>query len=139
MLTAIGATVLDHAAAPDAQGNVRLAIDGQVVGGDKGVTNLGTSYNKYTPAWSAGWSHIPLDCNHDVRLILFLEDYDPVGQNDQIGTVEVNRDDLIRAARLQKVVPVYVGDQSQNQLVFVNVSVTLDSGSQLPAGLCNTP
>jgi hypothetical protein len=51
----------------------------------------------------------------------------------------VNRDDLLRAAKAQKVLPIYVGDQTRNQLMYVNVSVTMESGSRLTTTACNAP
>ncbi len=115
---------------PDPIGDVELDIDGKRVGGESGKISLPRIVDNYTPSWSVGpWLHVPLDGKHDVRLRVHLEDYDLdlMGGNDPIGTVMVNTDDLLRAARLQKVVPVYVGDQSGDQLVFVNVSVTMEA------------
>jgi hypothetical protein len=132
VVAALGAAVIDAKAKPDPMGTVELMIDGQTVGGARGRIVLPRQLDTYTPSWNLGpWTHVPLDGKHDVRLRLHLEDYDPelLGGNDQIGTVMVNSDDFLRAARLRKVLPVYVGDQSQKQLVFVNVSVTMEASA----------
>lgn len=130
VLTAIGLSAISHKAKPDALGTVELRVDGQTLGGERGKIALPRIWDTYTPSWSLGpWTHIRIDSNHDVRLRLRLEEWDPkeLGGNDQIGTVEIPKEDLLRAARLGKVISVYVGDQgSQNQLVFVNISVTLE-------------
>lgn len=88
--------------------------------------------NNYQPTWQVGyvgqrafnltWTDVPLD--RDVRVRVHLEDFDPIRDNDTIATVEVNSGDLRRAAAARRVLPVYVGDQSSQQLMFVNVSVT---------------
>jgi hypothetical protein len=132
VVAVIGVAVISTKAKPDPTGTVELMIDGKTVGGEKGRIQLPRQLDTYTPSWSLGpWPHVPLDSRHDVRLRLRLEDWDPetIGGNDQIGTVVVNSDDLLRAAKLRKVLPVYVGDQSQDQLVYVNVSVTMESNS----------
>jgi hypothetical protein len=133
VVAALGLAAIDTKAKPDPMGTVELTIDGQTVGGAKGRHALPYMRDTFTPVWSVGpWSHIPLDSKHDVRLRLHLEDYDPdfMGGNDPIGTVMINSDDLLRAARLRKVLPVYVGDQSQDQLVFVYVSVTMEGAAE---------
>jgi hypothetical protein len=70
------------------------------------------------------WKHIPLGGNTRVKLQLW--DADSNGRQKTIGTVEVNDDDIRRAVRAAKVVPIYVGDQ-ERQLVFVRISALVEA------------
>lgn len=131
VIEALGVAVMSVAQRPDPMGTVELVVDGKRAQ----VLQLLKVPNNYQPTWQVGyvaqkaftltWNNVPLD--RDVRLRVHLEDFDPIGGNDTIGTVEVNTDDLRRAAATRRVVPVYVGDQSSQQLMFVNVSVTSQS------------
>jgi len=128
VIESIGLAVMSVTQRPDPMGTVELVIDGK----SGQALQLLKVPNNYLPTWQVGyvgqqqfkltWTNVPLD--RDVRLRLHLEDFDPIGGNDTIGTVEVNSDDLRRAAEARRVLPVYVGDQSSQQLMFVNVSVT---------------
>ena len=120
----VGSFTVGMSSKPDPTGTVELSVDTQ----SRGAVRLPRVMNTYTPLWSMGpWTHVPLD--HDVRVQLHLEDYDWPTSNDQIATVEINSADLVRAARLQKVLSVFVGDQGTGQLMFVSVSVTMEQGS----------
>lgn len=129
VVEAIGLAVVDTFQRPDAVGTIELVIDGN----SSQQLVLPKVPNNNFPNWSVGvaagaaykltWTKVPLE--KDSRLRLHLEDADPVGGNDSIGTVEINSEHLLEAARAKRVVPIYVGDQPKQQLLFVYVSVTL--------------
>lgn len=119
---------------PDAQGTAELFIGGRPVG--KKV-KLGEMVNTFTPQWPGKmeWSGVPL--TEDIHIRIVLEDNDDgilKRRPDAIGVVMVNQRDLARAAAAGKVFPVYVGDQSDDQIIAVKVSVLVESdvGSSLP-------
>jgi len=127
----IGAAVVAKKAIPDPMGTAELSIDGERVGQVFSLPYTKDNQDTFTPAWSPGrWRHISLDAKHDVRLYVNLQDYDWADGNDPMLPVEISRKDLLDAARFGKVFPVYVGDQSENQVMFLKISVTMESSEQ---------
>lgn len=119
---------------PDAQGTAELFIGGRLIG--KKV-KLGEVVNTFTPQWPGKmeWTGVPV--TEDIHIRIVLEDNDDgiiKRRPDPIGVVMVNGRDLARAAAAGKVFPVYVGDQSDDQIIAVKISVMVEStgGSNLP-------
>lgn len=64
----------------------------------------------------------------DTRFQLYLWDHD-LSEDDPIGTVQVNKQQLLAALAKQSVYEVQVADQSGGQLLLLRVSVTRGAGS----------
>lgn len=108
-------------AAPDPQGWAEVLSPGALPLRQR----LAQSGDNLRPRWSGvRWSGVPL--TPDTRLRIFLEDADPIGANDVIGTIEVGYDDLVEALDAQKLWQVAVADQSNDQLLYVGISVSGD-------------
>ncbi len=117
---------------PDAQGSAELFIGGRLVGSKIKLPKIQDSF---TPQWPGRmeWSHVPID--EDVRIRITLEDADVLKSNDPIGVVIIDSAQLQSAAKVRKVVPILVADQSDNQIIAVKVSVMFEApevGSKLP-------
>jgi len=85
--------------------------------------------NNYTPAWpGTGLTFVnaPIDC--DVRFDVTLIDYDPLDDNDAIGTPEINSNDLQDALAAQQKFNVRVDDQTAGQLLFLGITVVQQAG-----------
>lgn len=87
------------------------------------ITN--NTEDTFTPLWpqSPSWTGVPFDSKTRVRFTVLDEDF---SANDPIGTAEINYSDLLTAYQLGKVHHVRVADQTQNQLLFVSISVVAE-------------
>lgn len=74
----------------------------------------------FSPSWAVDVSRVPLSA--DTRIRIKLTDSDDFGDDD-VGVVEINADDLVRARDAARVYPIVVAEQSQNQILIINVSV----------------
>lgn len=77
--------------------------------------------NTYTPTWSDVTFH-GVPTSNDIRLRITLIDQD-VMEDDPIGVAELTQLDLEAARTAGRVHHVQVNDQTQNQILFVGVSV----------------
>jgi hypothetical protein len=75
----------------------------------------------YTPTWSEATFH-KVPGNIDQRLRITLIDQD-VMEDDPIGVVELTPADLEAARASGRIYQVRVSDQSQNQILFIGISV----------------
>lgn len=66
-----------------------------------------------------GWSNIQLGAGLRIKLDLYDED---LSANDFIGTAILNTDDVQMALENKKVIDIYVGDQTNRQILFVKIS-----------------
>ena len=66
-----------------------------------------------------GWTNLTLNSGMRIKLDLYDED---LSANDFIGTAILTPDDIQLALENKKVSDVYVGDQTNNQLLFVKLS-----------------
>ena len=127
---------------PDAQGTAELFVGGRLVGKK---AKLGEVVDNFTPQWPGKmeWSGVPM--TEDVRIRIVLDDNDDgiiKRRPDPIGAVIVNGGDLARAAAAGKVFPVYVGDQSDDQIIAIKLSVMVESVAPpvvLPVDPANSP
>jgi hypothetical protein len=119
----VAAPFLAGEAAPDPFGWADVAINGEY------VPRLRHSFfppgqckrNTFTPIFpSFEWRDIPLDAGTRIKVTLFDKD---LVKNDDIGVAEINHADLVAALRAQKIYQVKVAEQTQNQLLFVGISV----------------
>ncbi len=116
---------------PDPRGTAALYVNAKQVGAS---ISLPIVRDTFAPHWpdKMAWQHVPL--NEDVRIRLVLFDSDDANRpqsDDQLATIVVNSSDMKRAARNGRVLVVYVGDQSDNQIVAVKLTVMLEAyGSQ---------
>ncbi len=77
--------------------------------------------NTLHPMWPGpGWHHVPVEPNMRLRVNLFDED---LFNDDPIGTAEINYEDIVAALQAGEVYQVNVANQTQNQLLFVGISV----------------
>ena len=76
-------------------------------------------------AFSVDWVDPPtyesVDLEDDERLRVTLWDHDVLNEDDMIGLVVLNQDDLRAARDAQEIHSVWVGDQTEYQLLFVRV------------------
>ena len=114
----------DELQPPDPQGHARIFSDGywqlpiDLDGGDYYFSDT------FVPQFGGvGWKNVPLE--PDVRIEITLSDYDDFlgGDDDPMGTVELNYDDLVEAWEAQQVHGVRVDDQSLGTILFVGISV----------------
>jgi hypothetical protein len=111
---------------PDPRGTAVLYVKGKQIGAS---ISLPIVRNTFAPHWPEGieWRHVPIGDDVRIRVVLFDSDdaRKPQG-DDQIGTVVVNSVDLRRAAADGRVFLVYVGDQTDNQVVAVKLTVMIE-------------
>lgn len=117
---------------PDPQGSADLFIGGKLNGAKIKLPKIQDSF---TPQWPGRmeWAHVAIDS--DVRIRITLEDADLLKTNDPIGVVIIDGAQLQEAAKVGRVVPILVAEQSDNQIIAVKVSVMIeseDATSRLP-------
>ena len=90
--------------------------------GDQGLRRLDLPkiQDTFTPMWGVGWQGVHVSKNSRLRIVLWDVD---LRLNDPIGTVEVTGQQLLDAGLEGKVVQISVADQSNNQLLYVGISV----------------
>jgi len=124
----IGSASIKHMQKPDPVGTYEVFLDGRRVF----AGTLGKTMHTYRVSWSKklSWMHIPLD--RDVRIVIHLDDYDRdlFSSDDAIGTVVLNVEHLRYAAGLGQVWPVFVGDQTQNAIAYINLNVVPETTAQ---------
>jgi hypothetical protein len=127
VLAALGNPALDAIDKPDAFGTCQLTVLGVTYAPDDLATDAGAIMNNYTPIWPSvrSYKNIPVDT--DVRMNVSLFDSDLV-YNDPIGVATINSADLLAALASQKKYEVRVDDQTAGQLLFIGISVTLQTG-----------
>jgi hypothetical protein len=114
--------VLAGTRAPDAMGTARLDI-GQSVGQPLILADASSNIeDSYSPSWAtpALWGNVPLDQN--VRIKVDLTDEDLLN-HDSIGVAEINSSHLVDALAAGKVYHVPVADQTNQQILFLGISV----------------
>lgn len=105
---------------PDPYGYAELIVAGRSARLELPMTFRDT----FTPQWAgAEFAGVPLRDNARIRVTLIDKDLE---DDDPIGTVELAAEDLRAALHSGHVYPVQVADQSQNQLLFVSVSVSAE-------------
>lgn len=76
-------------------------------------------------AFSVDWIDAPLyedvDLNDDERLRVTLWDHDVLFEDDMIGVAVLNNEDIRAARDSQEIHSVWVGDQTEYQLLFVRI------------------
>jgi hypothetical protein len=114
--------VLAGTKAPDPYGTARLDV-GQSIGTTLALGDRATNMeDTYTPTFSrpALWVKVPIDQN--VRIKVDLNDEDLIN-DDAIGVAEVNSAQLKEALAAGKVYHVPVADQTNQQILFLGLSV----------------
>lgn len=92
------------------------------------ATQQSLTKNSYTPSLFAEYQSWPIFKDTRIRIELWDKD---LAENDLIGKVELNVKDLDLAIKEEKPVYIKVADQSQNQLLYIQISVT-KSTSKIP-------
>lgn len=103
---------------PDAFGTIKLLPSGKSFELKSGST----ADNTFTPSWK-GVVFKGVKLANTVNLTLALEEYDPIGSNDPIGAVKITHDDLLKALKIGKIVPVPTATQGNGNILFVSMSV----------------
>jgi hypothetical protein len=114
--------VLAGTKAPDPYGTARLDI-GQGIGLTYQLADRSSNMeDTYRPAWPNPivWFNVPLD--QSLRLKVEVTDEDLVN-DDSIGIAEITKAQLLDALASGKVYQVPVADQTDNQLLFLGISV----------------
>jgi hypothetical protein len=90
-----------------------------------GSVELPMSYiDTLTPSWQgADFIQVPLRSGARIRITLIDKD---LSHDDPIGTVELSNRDLREALEAGNIVPVRVAEQSNSQILFINVSVAAE-------------
>lgn len=83
--------------------------------------NYNFTKDSYIPSFNTGYNGWPIFENTRFRIKLWDKDF---SDNDNIGTVELNIDDIKKAIKAKKPIWINVADQSQNQLLFISLSAT---------------
>lgn len=104
---------------PDVQGTATMFFGGQPTGPAQFLPKIQDSF---TPSWltPARWSHVPLDDR--VRIRVHFDDAD-LQFDDPIGDVELNAGHLATALAAGTVSHIRVENQTQEQVLFVGISV----------------
>lgn len=107
---------------PDIVATMRLDVAGQIGSEQALVAPAERSEDSYTPVFPGprGYSKVPIDA--DVRLHVFLKDYDLI-LDDDVGTAVINSADMQAALALRKKYEVPVWDQTSKQILFIGISV----------------
>lgn len=113
----VGALSMDAFSKPDPYGYADLLAPNQIARVALPLTYKDT----FTPSWpGAELRNVPLRDGVRIRITLIDKD---LSNDDPMGTVELNRNDLMAALEAGAVYPVRVAEQSANQVLFINVSV----------------
>jgi len=81
---------------------------------------LPAKQDTYTPNWGIGWKNLPL--NGNLKISVFLQDEDYVNHDD-IGTAQLGYADILQALKSGQVHQIQVNKQTNNQLLFIGISV----------------
>jgi hypothetical protein len=113
---------LDAFDKPDPYGNAKVFVSGSWSAPITLASRDGAIDDTFTPQWSdpPSWNHIPLDSN--LRVQVSLTDAD-LSNDDGIGVAEIPHDEIVAALTGQTIRQVNVATQTQNQLLFVGISV----------------
>lgn len=84
--------------------------------------DVSSQQDTLTPSWpgSPGWTNVPLAKNLAVKI--HIDDAD-LSNNDTIGDVKLNYNDVVAALLSKKVYPVRVQDQGSHLILFVGIDV----------------
>lgn len=109
---------------PDAQGTAKILGCSTPVE----AFELAQKDDTFTPSWEqVTWHGVPFERTMRVEVSLVDSDRDGLvgvlGGEDGIGTAQMTYDDLVDALVVGKVLQVNVADQTNNQLLFVGISV----------------
>ena len=123
----LGGALLNEVANKFAQGLARPDVYGtfSLVGPasyqDPGRYDLASQVFKdtYTPHFGGGFKGLDFSAGNRIRIELFDEDFE---NDDPIGTAEINAAHVEYAATEQGVVGIWVGDQTNGQVLFINIS-----------------
>jgi hypothetical protein len=86
--------------------------------------------NSYTPGLKGEYKSWPM--YKDTRLRIELKDKD-FAEHDLIGKVEITRSDVELAIKTGKPIYINVAEQSQNQLLFIQISASMATGDRYPS------
>lgn len=118
-------SVLDLVHAPDPKGQAVLSVGGRIVG----RVALPQRDNTYTPRWYQGWSRVDWVSDLSIRMTLMDSD---TQRDDLIGDVVIEQNDLEEALADGKPHYIPMAALSNNQLLFVIVTVTPDNWAYTP-------
>ncbi|MSP60399.1 MAG: hypothetical protein EXR72_08665 [Myxococcales bacterium] len=107
---------------PDPFGTGEVFVGGGWINKIDLATTVNNVENTFAPAWPGppAWQHVPLAPTLRVRVHGVDED---LVNHDVIGDAEIGYAALVQAWQSQNVVQVQVSGQTQNQLLFVGLSV----------------
>ncbi|MBI4704057.1 MAG: hypothetical protein HY744_23355 [Deltaproteobacteria bacterium] len=125
----IAGLLIEHYAPPDPYGWAQIFVDNAWQPElDLWLASWENNYeNTVTPSWGppySGWDHVPLQEN--VRIRLSLVDEDELNEDDPIGAVELDYDDLLAAVDSGEVYEVPVWGQGQGAILFFGISVVAE-------------
>ncbi len=123
VIAILGGGLLDYYESPDPYGWAEISVGGVFYPEAAWwlATEVDNAEDTYIMATQGGWEGVPLD--EDVRIAVTLYDEDLVN-DDYMGRVELNSQDLRAALNARRIYAVPVHAQSSNQLLFVRISVT---------------
>lgn len=123
VLAPIAAKTMSH---PDAAGWAYLITNGAF----SPPQELKVQPDTLTPAWNLRFQHVILDPGTNIRLQLVDADPDIPGFNgdDAMGRVNVTADDLAKAIQAGGSYNLHVAEQTDNQVLFVKLSVYPEAG-----------
>ncbi|WP_437627786.1 hypothetical protein [Sorangium sp. So ce1151] len=104
---------------PDPFGNIEI-FTGGAWRADLQAEILPTQDTFNAPFYDAGWDNIPVEPDMRIRVVLRDED---LANHDPLGTVELNRGDLMAAYGAANVYPVRTDEQDTGTILFVSLSV----------------
>ena len=117
----IGSSAVQALQRPDVIGRATITGGGETI--DRGWTGLSKIQDSFTPTWYVTWSHIVL--SPKTRLTVDLDDADLMF-DDPIGVAQIGFKDLDAALKAGEGYPVNVSGQTDKQILFVKIAVTLE-------------
>jgi hypothetical protein len=116
---------IDHWAPPDPYGFAEVFVDGTWRERLVVVDDMQNFDNTFAPTFAMrpGWSDLAL--NEELRVAVSLTDEDDLltGEDDPIGTVVIDYDDIVAALKQGGVYQVPTHDQGTGTILFVGISV----------------
>jgi hypothetical protein len=108
---------------PDTYGTIRMDALGKIGTEYPLATREERTEDSFTPVvpGPTGYRMVPIDA--DVRLRIHLRDADLFDSDDEVGVAVINAEDIRAAFAARKKYQVPVWDQTNNQILFVGISV----------------
>jgi len=127
----LGSSAISSLGKPEPYGSVEVAIGGQYVSKLQArLVNTAKALERtYTPIfYLPAYQNVPFEEGTRFKVTLYSKNYlNP--KPTPIGVAIINYNDLLKALQEEKIYQVPVGDQTQNQLLFIGIEVNAVTSS----------